>query len=442
MQTGFIAAIDLGTSNIKGVVGKINENNVISILTCEVISSDQSVRRGLVYNIEKTGGLVRKMVTLLENKLGKKIAKVYVSVSGQSVHTEDFTAREQLSSTEIITENVIQQLSQKADNYVPKDYKLYSVADVEYFVDDKPERNPVGVSCSQIEGAYKMVVGRPNIAINIQKSVKERAGVDIAGLIIGPVAAAQIALSEDEKDLGCAFIDFGAGTTSLSIFKGGKLRKMVVLPFGGQNITKDISALNFTESDAEQYKLKFGKLMSKETTKQNNITSPFSSKAKPDIDMEELNKVIEMRLDEITINIKEQIHNSGYESELGSGIIITGGASQLKNLDQYLTEKLKMPVRKASAKKMFINNNAELANDPSLTQVLGLLKFGKDNCEEVEVELPVEEEQVQKEEKKQPEKKQQKPNKTKSTKNSDSEGRIKNKFTDFFNTLFEDDSDE
>jgi len=209
MQTGFIAAIDLGTSNIKAVVGKTNENNVISILEHVVIPSDQSVRRGLVYNIEKTGGLVRKVVTLLENKLGKKIAKVYVSISGQSVHTEDFAEREQLSSTEIITENVIRQLRQKADDYVPKDYRLYSVADVEYFVDDKPERNPVGVTCSQIEGVYKMVVGRPNIAINIQKSVKDRAGVDIAGLIIGPLAAAHIALNEDEKELGCAFIDFG-----------------------------------------------------------------------------------------------------------------------------------------------------------------------------------------------------------------------------------------
>jgi len=217
---------------------------------------------------------------------------------------------------------------------------------------------------------------------------------------------------------------------------------MVVLPFGGQNITKDISALNFTESDAEQYKIKFGKLMSKESTKQNNLTSPFSSKAKPDIDMEELNKVIEMRLDEITINIKEQIHNSGYEGELGSGIIITGGASQLKNLDLYLSEKLKMPVRKASAKKMYINNYPDLANDPSLTQVLGLLMFGKDDCEEVEIEQPTQEELDEKDGKNQPGKKSNKPNKAKPNKNSDSQGGIKNRFTDFFNTLFDDEGDE
>jgi cell division protein FtsA len=134
MQTGFIAAIDLGTFEIKGVVGRTNENNVISIMESEVITSDQSIRRGLVYNIEKTGALVRKMVTLLENKLGKKIGRIYVSVSGQSIHTEDYNVGEQLTSSEIVTDNVIHQLRQKADKYVPKDYKLYSIADVEYFV--------------------------------------------------------------------------------------------------------------------------------------------------------------------------------------------------------------------------------------------------------------------------------------------------------------------
>jgi cell division protein FtsA len=109
--------------------------------------------------------------------------------------------------------------------------------------------------------------------------------------------------------------------------------------------------------------------------------SPFSSK--PDVDLTELNKVIGMRLDEITANIREQIVLSGYEGQLGAGLIITGGASQLKNLDLYLTQRLKMPVRKAVAKKTFINNFPELMHDPSFTQALGMLLSGKENCEMV-----------------------------------------------------------
>src|SRR5690606_36563654 len=119
----------------------------------------------------------------------------------------------------------------------------------------------------------------------------------------------------------------GAGTTTLSVYKDGVLRRAVVIPFGGKSITKDISALNFTESDAEQLKIKFGKAM--ETHESPFFSSPFSSK--PDVDLSELNRVIGLRLDEITANIVEQIRLSGFENKLGAGVIITGGASQMKN---------------------------------------------------------------------------------------------------------------
>src|SRR5690606_29405448 len=198
------------------------------------------------------------------------------------------------------------------------------VADVEYYIDDKPERNPVGVTGSQIEAGFELIVGRPNLMHNIEKSIKAKSELEIAGYVVGPVASAAIALTDEEKELGCAFIDFGAGTTTLSVYKEGILRRMVVIPFGGRSITKDICALNFTENDAEQLKIKFGKAM--ETHEGPLFTSPFSSK--PDIDLAELNKVIGMRLDEIIANIREQISLSGYEEQLGAGVVITGDASQ------------------------------------------------------------------------------------------------------------------
>ena len=88
-----------------------------------------------------------------------------------------------------------------------------------------------------------------------------------------------------------------------------------------------------------------------------------------------------MRLDEITANLKEQITLSGYADKLGAGLIITGGASQLKNMDDYLTQKLDMPVRKAAAKKSLINNSPDLVSDPSFTRVLGMLLIGNEDCE-------------------------------------------------------------
>lgn len=387
IQSGFIAAIDLGTSKITGVVARKNEDNVISVLACETTPSKHCIRRGLVYNIEDTGANVRKVISKLENRLSVKIAKVYVSVAGQSLHAITHTVSRQLSSSGIVTENVTDQMRKEAEKFMPEMSKLYNIADVEYIINGKSESQPVGVTTSQIDGNYQMIVGRPNIITNINKSIIDKANLEIADYVIGPLASAKISLNDNEKELGCAFIDFGAGTTSLSIYKGGKLRYMVEIPFGGATITRDICELNYIESDAELHKLKFGKT---HETQESGFFNAFA--AKPDIDASYLNHVIEMRVREIVDNIEHQIKLSGYEGQLGGGLVITGGASQLKNLHLYLEKKFNMTVRKASAKKTSINNFPELTNDPSLTQALGLLLFGWENCEaEVEEVLEVHE---------------------------------------------------
>lgn len=383
-QSGFIVVIDLGTSKIKGVVGRKNENGVISILASSSIDSGNSIRRGMVYNIEQAGANVHKLVMMLENSLERRIGKVYVSLSGQSLHTLEFSEMLRISSG-VVTEEEVNRLRKSAEKFQPELKRNYRIADVEYYIDDKPEPSPVGVTGSEIEAGFKLIVGRPNLLVNIEKSITAKTNLEIVDYIVGPMASASIALNDEEKELGCAFLDFGAGTTTLSVYKGGILRRMVVIPFGGKNLTKDICALNFTENDAEQLKIKFGKAF--ESQDGPMFLSPFSSK--PDVDLTELNKVIGMRLDEITANIKEQIVLSGYEGQLGAGLIITGGASQLKNLDLYLTQKLKMPVRRASAKKTSINNSPDLMHDPAFTQALGMLLFGEESCEMVKPE-PVE----------------------------------------------------
>ncbi|QRX64477.1 cell division protein FtsA [Dysgonomonadaceae bacterium zrk40] len=381
-SSGFTAVIDLGTTRIKGVMGRRNDSGVISVIASGSIDSGNSIRRGVIYNIEQAGANVHKLVRMLENSSDRKIGRVYVSLAGQSLHTMEFNEMRRLPAG-MVTEEVVAQLRNIAEKYQPDMKRNYQVADVEYYIDDKPERSPVGVTGSQIEAGFELIVGRPNLMNNIEKSISTKTELEIAGYVVGPTATAAIALTDEEKELGCAFLDFGAGTTTLSVYKEGILRRMVVIPFGGRSITKDICALNFTENDAEQLKIKFGKAI--ETHEGPLFSSPFSSK--PDVDLAELNKVIVMRLDELIANIREQISLSGYEGQLGAGAIITGGASLLKNLDLYLGQKLKMAVRKATARKAIVNNAPELTGDPSFTLALGMLLTAVDNCERDEVEM-------------------------------------------------------
>ncbi|SBV97820.1 cell division protein FtsA [uncultured Dysgonomonas sp.] len=379
-QSGFIVGIDLGTSKIIGVVGRKNEQGVISILASESIPSDSCVKYGVIYNIDEAAGKIKKLINLLENKTGKKIGKAYVSVAGKSLRAIEHKETKLLDGTTPITFALLDNLEQQAKLNKPEFFTNYSVLAPEYYLDGNYEEDPIDKIGSTLDGHYRLVIGRPNIKTNLAKSITEKAQIEIAGYIVGPVAAGALVLDEHDRQAGCALVDFGASTTTLSIYKGGLLRFMSVIPFGGRTITKDVQELGFVFESAETYKIRYGKL-GKEKNK-------AAADVSPDVDLRELNKVIQLRQDEIILNVINQIKLSGYADELDAGIIMIGGASQMNGLVDYLAEKSQLPVKRAVAKRVYINNAAELLQNPLYTQALSLLLFANENCEKKEVVMP------------------------------------------------------
>lgn len=379
-QSGFIVGIDLGTSKIIGVVGRKNEQGVISILASESIPSDSCVKYGVIYNIDEAAGKIKKLINLLENKTGKKIGKAYVSVAGKSLRAIEHKETKLLDRTTPITFALLDNLEQQAKLNKPEFFTNYSVLAPEYYLDGNYEEDPIDKIGSTLEGHYRLVIGRPNIKTNLAKSITEKAQIEIAGYIVGPVAAGALVLDEHDRQAGCALVDFGASTTTLSIYKDGLLRFMSVIPFGGRTITKDVQELGFVFESAETYKIRYGKL-GKEKNK-------AAADVSPDVDLRELNKVIQLRQDEIILNVINQIKLSGYSDELDAGIIMIGGASQMNGLVDYLAEKSQLPVKRAVAKRVYINNAAELLQNPLYTQALSLLLFANENCEKKEVVIP------------------------------------------------------
>lgn len=379
-QSGFIVGIDLGTSKIIGVVGRKNEQGVISILASESIPSDSCVKYGVIYNIDEAAGKIKKLINLLENKTGKKIGKAYVSVAGKSLRAIEHKETKLLDGTTPITFALLDNLEQQAKLNKPEFFTNYSVLAPEYYLDGNYEEDPIDKIGSTLDGHYRLVIGRPNIKTNLAKSITEKAQIEIAGYIVGPFAAGALVLDEHDRQAGCALVDFGASTTTLSIYKGGLLRFMSVIPFGGRTITKDVQELGFVFESAETYKIRYGKL-GKEKNK-------AAADVSPDVDLRELNKVIQLRQDEIILNVINQIKLSGYADELDAGIIMIGGASQMNGLVDYLAEKSQLPVKRAVAKRVYINNAAELLQNPLYTQALSLLLFANENCEKKEVVMP------------------------------------------------------
>lgn len=132
-SSGFTAVIDLGTTRIKGVMGRRNDSGVISVIASGSIDSGNSIRRGVIYNIEQAGANVHKLVRMLENSSDRKIGRVYVSLAGQSLHTMEFNEMRRLPGG-MVTDEVVAQLRSVAEKYQPDMKRNYQVADVEYYL--------------------------------------------------------------------------------------------------------------------------------------------------------------------------------------------------------------------------------------------------------------------------------------------------------------------
>lgn len=381
-QAGFIAGIDFGTSKIVGVLGRKNEQGVITILASESIPADTCMKYGVIYNIDEAAGKVKKLINLLENKVGKKIGKTYVSISGRSLRAIDHMETKVLDEETPVTFAMLDEMEQRAKQSKPEFMTNYGVIAPEYFLDGQPQDDPIDKPASSIEVRYRLITGRPNIKNNIVKVLTEKAGIPIAGFIVGPVSSAILVLDEADRQAGCALVEFGAGTTTLSIYKNGLLKFLTVIPFGGRTITKDIQALGFVQEAAESYKIRYGRLGKRKDKTTHGVVNS-------DVDVKELNKVIQLRQDEIIFNVINQIKETEYADQLEAGIIVIGGASQLAGMSEYLAEKSELPVKRGTVKRVYINNAAELAQNPAYTQSLGILLFANENCEKKEEPKPI-----------------------------------------------------
>ncbi|MDD4515349.1 cell division protein FtsA [Massilibacteroides sp.] len=379
--TNFITAIDLGTSRMVGIVGIKNPTGSISIIAHEVENSGTCIRRGCVYNVEETANKVKHLIQKLENKLhGTKIGKVYVGVGGMSLHSIDHTVPHILGEDGIVSENTIDSLYKECQQFRPDMLDVLAAVSPTYYIDNQVVDNPVGVPGNKIEARYKLIVARPSLRSYILSSIRDRAKIEIAGILVSPLAMADVVLTADEKNLGCALIGFGAGVTTLTIYKGGKLEALSVIPLGSHLITKDIMNLRIVETEAERLKCAYGSaIMDKDDDSAIQVSSADGVGLR-EIPLSDFNNIIEARIGEILENVYARLEETGLKNELGAGVIITGGGATLKNLTEVIRERLKVGVRCSSVRKGIVSSGDIDPVNSEYAVAIGLLMQGTENC--------------------------------------------------------------
>ena len=379
-MTDYIVAIDLGTSHITGIVGEKKDDGSFSVIACETEDPASCIRRGIIYNRDKTAEHVSNVLKKLERHLkGAFIDKVYIGVNGQSLRTIDHVEVKEISDGAAVTNEDLNALKEQCKAYKPDLVDVLDIAPAVYYVDGRREPNPVGVPCRRFEAHYKLVVGRTSIRRDIIKSIKDIAGKDVAGIIVSPLALADAMISREDKELGCALVDFGAGVTSVSVYKNGNLIRMAVIPLGGNLITRDIMSLQLTEEDAENIKKEHGSaiLQKEDEDKKIDLDADVSGRV---IDVKNLNSIIEGRVKEIVENVYARINEVQDFKFLPSGIVLAGCASELKNLTEVLRDKCKVNIRPSAIRVDSVRDFDNMLGNPLYMTAVSLLLKGTETC--------------------------------------------------------------
>ena len=341
-QDKIVVGLDIGTTKICALVGRKNEYGKLEILGMGKAVSE-GVQRGVVLNIDKTVDAIKRAIRQAEEQSGIDIGVVNVGIAGQHIkslqHNGSITRP---SGDNEITQDDVNRLT--ADMYrlvTPPGSQIIHVMPQDYKVDfEGGVTDPIGMAGVRLEGNFHIITAQSAAINNINKCVT-KAGLAIADLILEPLASSVSVLSDEEKEAGVALIDIGGGTTDLAVFKDGIIRHAAVLPFGGNIITQDIKqGCNVTPNQAEQLKVKFGKAIAEEASDYEIVSIPGLPNRPPkEVSLKNLAYIIEARMSEIIELVYAEIYRMGLQDHLSAGIVLTGGGSQLQNLEQ-LTEYL------------------------------------------------------------------------------------------------------
>lgn len=384
----FIVAIELGSSKVTGIAGQKNLDGSINVLAVVKEESSTFIRKGVAYNIDKTASCISNIVKKLTNLLKTEITQVYVGVGGQSIRSvKNVITKEFPVGTKVTQEMVIDLMDANSNMKYP-DQEILDIAIQEYKVDAQYQTDPVGIQCSRLEGNFLNILQRKTFYKNLNKCF-ETAGVNVAEMYIAPIALADSILTEAEKRSGCALVDIGADTTTVSVYSKNILRHLAVIPLGSSNITKDIASLQMEESDAEKMKLEYGSAYTDIADIDNEKTIAIDAERK--ISNQKFIDIVEGRVREIIENVWRQIPEgfTDKDSKLLGGIILTGGGSNMKNIERAFTEYTKVEkIRTAKFVTQTIASVSPIINakDGRMNTVLGLLIKGDCNCAGEEID--------------------------------------------------------
>lgn len=379
------AVIALGSSYIRGMVASKLPNGRVNPIAYCPRNSKGCIIHGYIHNITDAAAIIGSIVDELNSKLqGLVIDRVYVGLDCQSMRSNLFKTKKDYGTEGIILEaEHIESLREEA---LKKSYSRQSVLKIAspcYYVDGKRENNPKGVRCHLLEATYQLITVREEVERNLYEVFENKLGLTVEEVLINPLAEAQVSLTREEMSIGCAYINIGGGTTSISLYRDKLLKALHILPLGGQNVTKDLTNLKLLEQDAEAVKIGYGSV-NLEVDKEERITAASANGTGDRIlHKYDVNRYIQARMEEITENIKALIQEIDPELMIAY-LIFSGGATYLSGYIESLN--LDVNGRQAKVRPDILSESADEELLKNYQTALGLVVMATNNCVKSDVQ--------------------------------------------------------
>jgi cell division protein FtsA len=374
-----VVGLDIGTTKIACIVGEITEDgiDVVGVGT----HPSTGLKKGVVVHIDETVRSIQRAVEEAEHMAGVEITSVYAGIAGAHIKSLNSQGVWAVKDKEVKESDIAAVLEQAKAINIPQDREIIHVIPQEYTIDHQDGiKEPLGMSGVRLEAKVHLVTASVTSAQNIIKCC-HRCGLQVADVVLEPIASAEAVLHADEKELGVALIDIGGGTTDLAIFADGALVYTAVLPVGGTQLTSDIAyGLRSPSSEAERIKHKYGCAMLSMVGDDEMMEVPsVGGRPAREVKRQSLAAVIEPRVEEIFTLLRREIEKSGYDDKLAVGAVITGGTTILDGTAELAELVLGMPVRRGLPKG--VGGLVDVVKTPSYATGVGLVLFGARNMD-------------------------------------------------------------
>lgn len=380
-KKNLIAGLDIGTSKICAIVGKIGEDGLDIMGSSTTIS--QGVTKGVITNIDKVSQQIKKVTKDAELDAGKKIKKLWVSIAGAHIQGKDNQSFVPIKGIEqSITAKDIEQAFKKVSSIaLPQDREIIHVLTQDYIIDGQNQiKDPLGMRGANLQLKAHIITASVGCSQNIEDSVRN-AGYEVEGLVLQPLASGLSTLSPQEQNLGVALLDIGGGTTDVAIFLREGLRFTKVVAVGGNHLTNDIAVgLHTSQQEAEKLKINYGTASVNYLNQDSYLeVEGIAKRGKYRVSRSTLVHIIQLRIEELFELVDAELKGSGYKGLITAGVVLTGGCSLLPGIKEKAEEKLGLPVRIGYP---HVSSTAKIFN-PSYSTGFGLLLWGAKTREEL-----------------------------------------------------------